>query len=444
MKVFTTALAAALASSAAIPAFAEQGGRTQPSAGQAQGQQPQRRFDLSRAEQVALQPLITADQAAQTARTAGQPVDYAPVRALLPAAVAAARGNDAKYLVARVQLNAALNGSDDAAQQAAINALLTNPSTPADEQTRLRAGLEAITNRQAVAAFNRQDFQTAERLFRQLSEAHPEDAALRNNLAVVQSRLGNTAGTRDLVLQNIRTAEAAGRPAAESDYRNALALANQANDRDQAMDWAAKLAQNYPTAANWRAAIAQARLRSGDETQYLIDIYRLAFKANALQASPQSNEYVGLANELGELALAAEARAVLQAGIDTGALQPTMQLAAGRTVAAAIADYQARSQRDQAGLAGEVRQAQAAANGRYARNIGDAYYGLGRYVEAVQMYRLAQTKGGEDPNLINTRIGVSLALAGQRAEAETALRAVTGPRADLAKLWLAWLARRTG
>ena len=134
---------------------------------------------------------------------------------------------------------------------------------------------------------------------------------------------------------------------------------------------------------------------------------------------------------------------MLQAGLDAGALQPTTPLGNGRTVGAAIADFQTRAQRDQAGLAGEARQAQAAANGRYARNIGDTYYGLGRYAEAVQMYRLAQTKGGEDANLINTRIGMALASAGQRAEAETALRAVTGTRADLAKLWLAWLARRT-
>jgi len=39
-------------------------------------------------------------------------------------------------------------------------------------------------------------------------------------------------------------------------------------------------------------------------------------------------------------------------------------------------------------------------------------------------------------------LGASLALAGRRPEAEAALHAVTGPRADLAGFWLAWLARR--
>ena len=45
------------------------------------------------------------------------------------------------------------------------------------------------------------------------------------------------------------------------------------------------------------------------------------------------------------------------------------------------------------------------------------------------------------PNLVNSRLGAALALAGRRPEAEAALRAVTGPRADLAGFWLTWLAR---
>ena len=46
-----------------------------------------------------------------------------------------------------------------------------------------------------------------------------------------------------------------------------------------------------------------------------------------------------------------------------------------------------------------------------------------------------------DANLANIRLGAALALAGKRAEAETAFRAVTGPRAELAQLWLLWLSQ---
>ena len=84
----------------------------------------------------------------------------------------------------------------------------------------------------------------------------------------------------------------------------------------------------------------------------------------------------------------------------------------------------------------------AAATAQQARAAADAHFAYGQYAEAAALYQAALQKGGEDPNLVNSRLGASLALAGRRPEAEAALRAVTGPRADLAGFWLVWLARR--
>ena len=82
-----------------------------------------------------------------------------------------------------------------------------------------------------------------------------------------------------------------------------------------------------------------------------------------------------------------------------------------------------------------------AAEGRVARCApATPYYGYGQYAEAAELYRAALQKGGEDAGLVNVRLGAALALAGQRAEAEAAFRAVTGgDRAELAQLWLLWL-----
>ena len=108
-----------------------------------------------------------------------------------------------------------------------------------------------------------------------------------------------------------------------------------------------------------------------------------------------------------------------------------------------LAAANGRIREDQASLPASRTSALAAATGRPARQTGDAYFGYGQYADAVALYRAALEKGGEDPNLVNIRLGASLALAGQRAEAETAFRAVTaGPRAELAQLWLLWLASR--
>jgi len=73
--------------------------------------------------------------------------------------------------------------------------------------------------------------------------------------------------------------------------------------------------------------------------------------------------------------------------------------------------------------------------------MGDAYYGYGEYGPAAELYRAALDKG-MDAGVANIRLGAALAMAGQRAPAEAAFRAVTGPRAELAQLWLLWLSRR--
>jgi Flp pilus assembly protein TadD len=93
-------------------------------------------------------------------------------------------------------------------------------------------------------------------------------------------------------------------------------------------------------------------------------------------------------------------------------------------------------------LAGERSSALAGSNGGAALRVGDAVYSYGDYAQAAELYRAALQKGGQDANLVNTRLGAALAMAGQRAEAETAFRSVTGPRAELAQLWLVWLSGR--
>jgi Flp pilus assembly protein TadD len=73
--------------------------------------------------------------------------------------------------------------------------------------------------------------------------------------------------------------------------------------------------------------------------------------------------------------------------------------------------------------------------------LADGYYGHGNYSKAAELYRLGLQKGSVDSNLANTRLGIALAMAGQKAEAETAFNAVTGPRKDLASFWTLWLSQ---
>jgi hypothetical protein len=64
------------------------------------------------------------------------------------------------------------------------------------------------------------------------------------------------------------------------------------------------------------------------------------------------------------------------------------------------------------------------------------------YAKAVELYRMSMGKTGVDANLANLHIGMALARAGDKAGATTALNSVTGPRADIAKFWLAYVSQR--
>lgn len=435
-----SALIAAVPAAAQTPAQRQQQ-RQSPQPRQPQAAAPvdarqqalQQRFRAtSRAEQAALLPLINAGVAASQARSAGQTPNWAAVQAALPAAQAAARSNGAKYFVTQAQLEMALGANNSAAQEQALATLLTNPVLTAEEQATYRRAQSVLINKRAEQAFAANDFATAERLFRQLQQANPTDQRLINNLRIVQERMGNTAGATQGLQQQIQQAEAGGQRAPENLYRRAFDLPMRGGQRAEAWTALQRLLRAYPTAANWRLGLDFARGSAGQDTQHLLDSYRFGRAANVIRA----DEYLSLADELDRAGLPGEVKSVLDAGVSARAIQSSQA-----DVARLLTATNRRISEDRAGLPGQIAQARRAARGRDARLAGDVLYSYARYQEAAEMYRLALSKGGEDANLVNTRLGASLAMAGQRAEAETAFRAVTGRRAELANLWMAWLAR---
>jgi hypothetical protein len=134
--------------------------------------------------------------------------------------------------------------------------------------------------------------------------------------------------------------------------------------------------------------------------------------------------------------LPGEEQTVLESGIRAGKLGGTEAPQMLRSASAHIAE-------DRASLASSEQKARSAATGTIAANTAAAYAGYGDYAKAADLYRLALQKGGVDPNVVNTRLGIVLALGGRKAEAEAAFHAVTGPRTELAALWLTWLSTRS-
>jgi Flp pilus assembly protein TadD len=128
---------------------------------------------------------------------------------------------------------------------------------------------------------------------------------------------------------------------------------------------------------------------------------------------------------------------VIEEGFASGKLPRS-----NRDAASILAEASGRVSSDRAALPGLEARARADSKGALALNVADGYYGHGNYAKAVEFYRLAVQKGGVDSGLANLRLGMALAQAGQRAEAEAAFKAVSGPRAGLASYWLLWLSQR--
>jgi tetratricopeptide (TPR) repeat protein len=245
---------------------------------------------------------------------------------------------------------------------------------------------------------------------------------------------GRTAEAVTSLQKAVSVYRASNRPVPQDVYRRLVAFAYL-----QKMPIAGQLAtdwvQAYPSATNWRDAIRIYSSGSGLSENDMIDLFRLQRAAGALAGESDYFRYASTASSRG---LPGEAKAVLDEGFASKAIdrarpmfRDTYTLASGRIAA------------DRASLAAAEKAALAGAAAKGAMSTGDAYLGYGDYAKAAAMYRAALTKSGADTSLANLRLGIALGRSGDKAGATAALNAVTGPRAGIAKLWLAWLATRS-
>jgi hypothetical protein len=99
----------------------------------------------------------------------------------------------------------------------------------------------------------------------------------------------------------------------------------------------------------------------------------------------------------------------------------------------------ARAPEDRAAAEEDAALARAASDAVSARATADNYYTLENFAGAEEFYKLAIERAPADADRLNMRIGVSQARQGKLAEARASFHAVTGKRANIAALWLAWI-----
>ena len=363
--------------------------------------------------------------------------------AALSAARARAQTAAARYAVAHFQFQIGRQRGDYAMQSQGAEAMIESGLVTPEEAPGLVAYL-------AGRSLGGRDSSRTDRLMARLVELQPTNSAVlvdygQFTAGFLPSARGPAAVTVrakavSLFQRAFDADQAAGRISPESWYLRGLAVAydgtrppvSNASFAPAATSFARSLVAGYPTPNNWRDALAAYRDLAGDPALDL-DIRRLMRVTGVLAGE---RDYMEFAGALADARLIGEARAVIDEGlqrnmVESGRIAPAL---ATRIAPRAVAT-------DRAALPGLRSRAQAG-TAAVARAAGDNFYAYGQYADAAALYGLALQKGGEDPNLVNLRLGAALAMAGRRPEAEAALRLVTGPRADLAGFWLTWLARR--
>lgn len=421
MKLTPTALALALVSTSvalANPAAAQYG-----SAAPAQAPAAQKPAATS-----AYKPEVSkgARKAIVELQTAVNAKDTANIPAKLAAARAKAQTKDDHYVIAQMQLKAAADAKDEPGMIAGLEAVLASGALPAADALMLHMDLGKIR-------YNAKAYDQAGVSFEEVLKAEPSNIDALVMLAETRNAQKRIPEAVSLIQRAITAKAAAGQKPDEAWYKRAVALsynANLPNAAEIGRQWVAA----YPNAKNWRDAIRIYQTSSKLDDASMIDSMRLARATGALQSE---NDYFRYANTLMTKGYPGEAKAVLEQGFAANTISKSKQMFSQLYALAT-----SRAQGDRASLAASATAAKSAPEAKKAMVIADAYFGYGDFTQAADLYRVALTKNGVDKDLANLRLGMALTQAGDKAGATAALNAADGAQAEVAKLWLTYLATK--
>jgi tetratricopeptide (TPR) repeat protein len=400
----------------ATPPAATPGSMTQTSP-PATNAQPQ---STAQPGQKQIRPSSKALKAIVDLQTAVNKNDVANIPAKVAAAQAVASTKEDHYLIGELQLKAAVASKDNNAILAAIDAIASSGYEDPAKVARLYGIVGSSFNdakqpAQAIAAYQK------------ALALDPQDSDVLIVLGEAQAEQGQAPAAVGSFERAIQIQSAAGQKPQEALYKTALKTAYDAklpSTFDIARQWVAA----YPTPASWHDAIAVYRNMSHPDEEGTLDLLRLLQAAGAMTGP---GDYALFAEAAADQSNFNEAQAVLDAGIAAHQVDPSN--AQFRDI---VAGLKGKPKASPADLAAAIKMSPSAVN---LLHIGDRYYGMGDFAHASDIYRQVLSAPGADRDVANLHLGMALARAGDKAGATAAFNAVSGPRADIAKFWLAYL-----
>lgn len=214
-------------------------------------------------------------------------------------------------------------------------------------------------------------------------------------------------------------------------YRRGLSVAYNNKITPEVYDFATGWIGDYPSKENWRDAINITRNLNEFAPEEMLDLMRLAFRADTLDQKYEFIDYVEAADVR---KLPKEVETVIKAGYSSGRvskddifLADTLKTAAGLIAA---------DRRDLPALDKDARAP--GAKPRTVMAAGDVYLSYANYAKAAEFYQKASGMAGLDNSAVMTRLGIAQTGLGQFDSAREAFAKVTGKRKPIAMLWTAY------
>ncbi len=400
MKLITTTALALVAALAAAPATAQT-----PSAPAQQ--------------QVKITPSKPALKAISDLNDAVTKSDFASVPAKVAAAQAVATTKDDRYLIGQLQLKAALAEKNDAATAAAIDTLASSGYLEPSKTSQLYLGLGGTF-------FNNKQYPQAAAAYQKALALDPNNTEAGSLLGESLFAQGQKAEAAAAFQRAIQVRVAAGQKPEEGLVKRAVAVAYDAKS-PAAIELARQWVSAYPSAGSWSDAIAIYTNLNHPDVEGTLDLLRLMQVTGALNTG---GEYAQYARAAAEQYNFNEAQVAFDAGVAAKLIDPSKP---------EYSDLNGLKAKPKATAADLEEATKTAQSGMALLRIGDRYCAMGNYAKAVELYKMSMGKPGVDAAVANLHTGMALARAGDKAGATSALNAVTGPRADIAKFWLTYL-----
>ena len=228
---------------------------------------------------------------------------------------------------------------------------------------------------------------------------------------------------------------AAGQQIPDTWYRRGLKVAYDSKLPAQADQYAAMLVEHYPTPTNWQAALQVVNALGQFDPDGQLNLFRLMKETGSLK---DKHDYLAYVDVLDPRKMSTEALSVLDQAVKSGAISASDS---GFQQAKSIADTRVSSEKS---LADSVAaDAPKSSDPKVPLGAANLYFSTGAYDKAAEMYKMALDKGIPDKGLAQTELGIAQVKAGQLDLAKATLEQVTGPRAPVAKMWLAYIASKS-